>query len=248
MTVNTAADETAALELRENIDRAEERIRLACELAGRRREEVKLVAASKLNGSERIRLAHRLGLNVFGENRVQELCEKREQGAYEGCELHLIGHLQRNKARFVAGQVALIESADSLELLRELEKLCAKNGSTQDVLLEVNLLGEESKTGLAPAALPQLLEAAGDFSRVHIRGLMGIPPKSENTLENRRYFARMHQLFIDISEKKYDNVQMAELSMGMSADFEDAIAEGATLVRLGTALFGARDYGTLGCI
>lgn len=247
MTINTAADEAAARELRDNLARVEERIIRSCERAGRSRSEITLVAASKLNGAERLRLARSLGIRVFGENRVQELCEKREAGAYEGCEVHLIGHLQRNKARFVAGQVALIESADSLELLETLDRLCMKSGTHQDVLLELNLLDEESKTGLGVAALPRLLEEAGRFSSVTVKGLMAIPPKSADSAENRRYFARMRQLFIDISEKKYDNVQMAELSMGMSADFEDAILEGATLIRVGTALFGARDYGTLGC-
>ncbi len=248
MTVNTAADEKAYGELKEKIAAVEERIASACARAGRERESVRLVAASKLNSAERVALARMAGVRIFGENRVQELCEKRERGAYENAEVHLIGHLQKNKVKYVAGQVALIESVDSPELLAALNAFCEKNGTRQDVLIELNLDGEASKTGLPRSALEPLLEEAGNFSCVTVKGLMAIPPKCDNSAKNRDYFARMHELFVDIGRKKYDNVKMAELSMGMSADFEDAILEGATLIRVGTALFGARDYGTVGCL
>lgn len=246
MTINTACDEKAYRELCANAAEVEARIAAACEKAGRARQSVKLVAASKLNSAERVALAVRAGITAFGENRVQELCEKREKNAYAGAEVHLIGHLQKNKVKYVAGQVELIESVDSLELLAAINAFCEKNGTKQDVLIEVNLDGEESKTGLPLSELEPLLEKAGEFSTVTVKGLMAIPPKSEDKAKNRDYFARMYSLFVDIQGKKYHNVTMAELSMGMSEDFEDAISEGATIVRVGTALFGARDYGTLG--
>lgn len=248
MTVNTACDEEAFRVLRENIREVNARIERACLRSGRARSEVRLVAASKLNSAERVKLAHQAGIGIFGENRVQELCEKREQAAYADAELHLIGHLQKNKIKYVAGKVDLIESADSIDLLSALNAFCEKTDCCQDVLLELNLWNEERKTGLRLPELEPLLERTGEFSHVCIRGLMGIPPKNESCEENREYFAQLNELFVDIRRKKYDNVKMAELSMGMSADFEDAILEGATLVRVGTAIFGARDYGTMGCI
>ena len=246
--INTACDEEAYKILQSNIAAVEERISAACARAGRPRDSVKLVAASKLNSAERVILAKKAGITAFGENRVQELCEKREARAYEGAELHLIGHLQRNKVKLVAGQVDLIESVDSVELLSAINAHCEKNAVRQDVLIELNLWGEESKTGLRRELLEPLLEECGRFSSVTVKGLMGIPPRSEKSGDNRKYFAEMRQLFVDIQGKKYHNVTMAELSMGMSADFEEAILEGATLVRVGTAIFGARDYGTLGCL
>lgn len=229
--------------MNERILALQQRIREAERESGREAGSVTLVAASKMNHAAAVRSAFEGGIRVFGENRVQELVEKREQNAYEGAKIHLIGHLQKNKVKFVAGQVDLIESVDSLQLLEAIHKRCAAQGTRQDVLLEVNLVDEESKTGMPLAELPAVLEAAGGFSCIQVKGLMGIPPASATKAENRAYFARMHELFVDIRGKKYDNVLMAELSMGMSGDFEDAIREGSTMVRLGTAIFGARDYG-----
>ena len=229
--------------MKERILALQQRIREAERESGRAAGSVTLVAASKMNDAAAVRAAFDAGIRVFGENRVQELVEKREQGAYEGAALHLIGHLQKNKVKYVAGRVDLIESVDSPELLEAIEKRCAAQGTNQDVLLELNLVGEESKTGMPLAQLPVVLEAAGAFSHVRIKGLMGIPPACATRAENQAYFARMYELFIDIRGKKYDNVSMAELSMGMSGDFEDAIREGSTLVRIGTAIFGERDYG-----
>ena len=229
--------------MKERILELRQRIREAERESGRAEGSVTLVAASKMNNAAAVREAFDAGIRVFGENRVQELVEKREQGAYAGAGLHLIGHLQKNKVKFVAGQVELIQSVDSLALLEAIEKRCAAQGSRQDVLLEVNLVGEASKTGMPLAELPAILEAAAAFSHVQVKGLMGIPPADCTAAENRGYFARMHELFVDIREKKYDNISMAELSMGMSGDFEDAIREGSTLVRIGTAIFGERDYG-----
>jgi len=229
--------------MKERILELQQRIREAERASGRAEGSVTLVAATKMNNAAAVRAAYDAGIRVFGENRVQELVEKREQGAYEGAAIHLIGHLQKNKVKFVAGQVDLIQSVDSLALMEAIDKRCAAQGSTQDILLELNLVGEASKTGMPLAELPAALEAAGAFSRLRIKGLMGIPPAGASRAENQAYFARMYELFVDIRGKKYDNVSMAELSMGMSGDFEDAIREGATLVRIGTAIFGERDYG-----
>jgi len=229
--------------MKERILELQQRIREAERQSGREAGSVTLVAASKMNNAAAVRAAFDAGIRVFGENRVQELVEKRAQGAYTGAGLHLIGHLQKNKVKFVAGQVDLIQSVDSLALMEAIEKRCAADGTKQDVLLELNLAGEESKTGMALSELPAALEAAGTFSCLRIKGLMGIPPAGAERAENQAYFARMHELFVDIRGKKYDNVLKAELSMGMSGDFEDAIREGSTLVRIGTAIFGERDYG-----
>ena len=221
----------------ENVMRVRERIEAA---AGGRK--VLLVAASKMNDAERVRQAVAAGVDACGENRV--LVEKREAGAYTGAPLHFIGHLQRNKIKYLVGcGVDLIESVDSVELLRDIDARARKLGVTQDVLIEVNIAGELSKSGVEPEKLEELLNYAAELAAVRVRGLMSIPPISEKPGANRPYFARMNELFVDIGRKKYDNTSMDLLSMGMSGDFEDAIAEGANMVRVGSAIFGARDYG-----
>ncbi|NCB51370.1 MAG: YggS family pyridoxal phosphate-dependent enzyme [Clostridia bacterium] len=205
---------------------------------------VLLVAATKMNDAARVREAVAAGVDACGENRVQELLKKKAEGAYEGAPLHFIGHLQKNKVKQIVGVADLIESADSKELLRLIDSRALDLGIIQDVLLEVNISGEESKSGMAPEALPGVLEYASGLHAVRVRGLMTIPPICENPGGNKPFFARMNELFIDIKANKYDNVCMDFLSMGMSGDFEDAAAMGANLVRVGTAIFGARDYGT----
>jgi len=195
-----------------------------------------------MNDADRVRQAIAAGVDICGENRVQELLEKKKLNAYDGCAVHMIGHLQKNKVRQVVGAVDMIQSADSPELLTLIDRQAAKLGLVQSVLLEVNIGGEESKSGVAPGELTALLEHAAGLSNLQVRGLMTIPPVEEKTGGNRAYFARMQQLFVDIRDKKYDNVLMAELSMGMSGDFEDAVREGATLVRVGSAIFGPRHY------
>ena len=220
----------------ENVMRVRERIEAA---AGGRK--VLLVAASKMNDAERVRQAVAAGVDACGENRVQELVEA---GAYTGAPLHFIGHLQRNKIKYLVGcGVDLIESVDSVELLRDIDARARKLGVTQDVLIEVNIAGELSKSGVEPEKLEEILNYAAELAAVRVRGLMSIPPISEKPGANRPYFARMNELFVDIGRKKYDNTSMDLLSMGMSGDFEDAIAEGANMVRVGSAIFGARDYG-----
>ena len=203
-----------------------------------------LVAASKMNGAEAVREAIAAGVDACGENRVQELVEKNAQGAYAGAPLHFIGHLQKNKIKYLVGVADLIESVDSEELLRLIDARALKLGVTQDVLLEVNIGGEAAKSGFDPADLPAALEFCGTLSAVRVRGLMSIPPAAEIPGASRPYFAAMRELYVDIGAKKYDNVSMDFLSMGMSGDFEDAIREGANMVRVGSAIFGPRNYGT----
>lgn len=231
------------MSIAENVKQVKENMAAAARRCGREPDGILLCAATKMNDASRVREAIAAGVDVCGENRVQELTEKLEQGAYSGCPLHFIGHLQKNKVKYIVGKVSLIHSADSLELIGVIDKRAAALGVTQDILLEVNIGGEEAKSGFAPADLGEVLPRMADFRAVRVRGLMAIPPICENMEENRPYFRTMKQLFVDIGAKKYDNVTMDFLSMGMSADYEAAIEEGANIVRVGTGIFGARDYG-----
>ena len=201
-----------------------------------------MVAATKMNDADRVRAAVEAGVDVCGENRVQELLEKYEQHAYDGKPLHFIGTLQSNKVKYLIGKVAMIESVSSVKLAKVIDKEAAKAGICQDILLEVNIGGEAAKSGVEPAALPQLLETAAGCAHIRVRGLMAIPPVAETSDGNHAYFTKMHELFVDIGRKKYDNVFMDFLSMGMSGDFEDAISAGANMVRVGSSIFGARNY------
>ena len=230
------------MDLNSRISLVQSKISAAAIAAGRSPEEITLCAATKVQSDETIRQAIAAGITVCGENRVQELTAHLAAGAYAGArEVHFIGHLQTNKVGKVVGKVDLIQSVDSLHLLQAIHAQAEKLGICQDILLEVNIGGEESKSGCSPQLLPQLAEEAGQLPHVRLRGLMAIPPISAAPGANRRYFAQMHQLFIDITQKMSDNQGVMDcLSMGMSADYEDAIAEGATLVRVGTALFGLR--------
>ena len=226
----------------ENIAAIRVRIDAAARQTGRTGADITLVAATKMNDAARVREAVAAGIDACGENRVQEMTEKLAQGAYTGAPLHFIGHLQTNKVRQVVGKVDLIQSVDSPELLAMIEKRAAMQGIVQDILLEVNIAGEESKSGFTPAEAAALAARMADFPHTALKGLMAIPPVSEFPGENCRYFAEMRNLFVDIRAKKYDNVSMECLSMGMSDDFADAIAEGSTMVRIGTAIFGKRNY------
>lgn len=226
-------------DIRDNAKRIIERVELAAQRAGR---PVTLVAASKMNGTAHVRAAFEAGIRAFGENRVQELELKRREGAYDGAAVHFIGHLQRNKVKNVAGQVDLIESVDSPELLELIGRRASELGIVQDILLEVNIGREASKSGVQVESLPELVEKAAQIPSVFVRGLMTIPPNTGDLAETSRYFQTMYNLFVDMSGKKYDNVTMSILSMGMSADFETAIACGANMVRVGSAIFGARSY------
>ena len=225
------------MSIAENVAAVRARIEAAAQ--GRR---VLLVAASKMNDAGRVREAVAAGVDACGENRVQELAEKNAQGAYTGRPLHFIGHLQKNKIKYLVGVADLIESVDSAELLTLIDRRAEKLDVVQDVLLEVNIGREEAKSGLAPEDVVKTVEFAVPLAHVRVRGLMAIPPAADSPDKTRPYFAAMRELFIDIAEKKYDNTPMDFLSMGMSGDFEAAIAEGANMVRVGSAIFGARDY------
>lgn len=229
------------MNLTENIQMVNERIRAAALRAGRDPGEITLVAATKVQTSDTIRAAIAAGIQVCGENRVQEMCAHLDDNAYAGARLHFIGHLQTNKVKQVAGRVDLIESVDSLRLLEAISKRAGELELTQDILLEVNIAGEQSKGGIAPEELPFLAEAAMKLPHVRLRGLMCIPPIAAPGGSNREFFAKTRQLFVDIRNKIADNeADINCLSMGMSGDFEEAVEEGATLVRVGTALFGPR--------
>ncbi len=230
------------MELAQRVQAVRERIAAAATAAGRSPEEITLCAATKVQTDDTIRAAIAAGIQVCGENRVQELTAHLAADAYAGARgVHFIGHLQTNKVKQVVGRVDLIQSVDSPHLLQAVDRQAEKLELVQDILLEVNIGGEESKSGCPRSDLPALVELALSSPHVRLRGLMAIPPISTVPGGNRRYFAEMYQLFIDITRKMSDNQSVMDcLSMGMSADFEDAIAEGATLVRVGTALFGPR--------
>ena len=229
------------MELAQNIRAVRAKIAQAAADAGRTPGEITLCAATKVQTDETIRAAIAAGVQVCGENRVQELTAHLEAGAYEGARVHFIGHLQTNKVKQVVGKVELIHSVDSERLLRAIHSQAEKLGIVQDILLEVNIAGEESKGGCSPQEAEELARLTAQLPHVRLRGLMAIPPVSLEIGSNRPYFQAMRQLFVDIKEKMSDNQARIDcLSMGMSGDYADAIAEGSTLVRVGTALFGPR--------
>lgn len=215
----------------------------AARQAGRDPAAVQLCAACKTHTPETIALSARLPIDLFGENHVQELCANYDAGAYCGKPVHFIGHLQTNKIKKVLGKASLIQSVDSPRLVAALEKEAAKLDIVQDILLEVNIGEEASKTGVSPDELWALLDTAAAQPHLRVKGLMAIPPVNDDDAENRALLRQVYKLFVQAGERGYENVQMETLSMGMSGDFENAIREGATLVRIGTAIYGARDYG-----
>ena len=229
------------MSIAENIAQVRAAIARAALEAGRDPGEITLVGASKMNDAEACRAAIAAGIDALGENRVQEMTEKLAQNAYDGAPLHFIGHLQRNKVRQVVGKVDLIESVGSDELLALIDAQAEKLGIVQDILLEVNIGGEAAKSGFAPEALPAAAERALALPHVRLRGLMCIPPVAEDEHGSIPYFEKVRRLYVDINEKLYHN-KLDILSMGMSGDFEDAVRTGATAVRVGTAIFGRRDY------
>ena len=229
------------MSIRENIERIRREIDQAARETGRTGADITLVGASKMNDAEVCQEAIAAGIDVLGENRVQEMTAKLAQNAYDGVPLHFIGHLQRNKVKQVVGKAALIQSVGSEELLREIDRQAEKLGLVQDILLEVNIGGEAAKSGFAPAALADAAALARTLPHVRVRGLMTIPPADASREENMVYFQKVHALYVDINEKMYDN-KWEYISMGMSGDFADAIRCGSNMVRVGTAIFGARNY------
>ena len=230
------------MSIAENVARIRAEIDRAAVAVGRDPGEIQLCAATKMNDADAVRQAIAAGVDCCGENRVQELTAKLGEDAYRGAPVHFIGHLQTNKVRQVVGKVDLIQSVDSLRLLRAINVEAAKQGLVQSVLLEVNIGNEASKSGFQAEEILPLLEKSGEFSNICIKGLMAIPPISHNMGDNVKFFQKMSQLYVDIRRKKYDNVMVDCLSMGMSDDFTDAVKWGSTMVRVGTAIFGARNY------
>ena len=230
------------MSISENVAAVRANMDAAARAAGRDPREVLLLAATKMNDADRVREAVAAGVDACGENRVQELVQKQPLGAYVGKPLHFIGHLQTNKVNKVVGKVDLIQSVDRMELLEAVNKTALRLGIRQDILFEINIAAEPQKGGFSPEEALALAPHMGEYPGVRLCGLMAIPPISEKKGDNRKYFAKMRNLFVDIGGKKYDNVSMVCLSMGMSDDYEDAIAEGSTMIRVGTAIFGPRDY------
>lgn len=224
--------------IRHNMEQAA----LAC---GRDPAEILLCAATKMNDADAVRQAIAAGVDCCGENRVQELVQKSKENAYEGAPVHFIGHLQTNKVRQVVGKVDLIQSVDRVKLLRAISDEAARQGICQDILLEINIGQEESKSGFRADEILPLLDHFDDFPNIRVRGLMAIPPVSQNVGDNRKFFQEIYNLSVDITGKKYDNISACCLSMGMSDDYADAIACGSTMIRVGTAIFGARNYAKL---
>ena len=227
--------------LEENLKKVEANIQAACERCGRKREEVTLIAVSKTKPVSMLKEVYDCGIRDFGENKVQELTEKYDQ-LPEDMKWHMIGHLQRNKIKYIIGKTELIHSVDSLRLAEAIEAESAKKGCITDILLEVNVAQEESKFGFSSEELLKEIDRFADFPHIRVKGLMTIAPYVEKPEENRIYFAKLKQLSVDITAKKVNNVTMSIFSMGMTNDYEVAIEEGATLVRVGTGIFGERNY------
>ena len=227
--------------LKENLLNVEAKIQEACRRAGRERSEVTLIAVSKTKPVETLKEAYDLGVRVFGENKVQELTDKYE-ALPRDIHWHMIGHLQRNKVKYIIDKAELIHSVDSLRLAEAIEKEAEKRNITVNILIEVNVAREESKFGIMPEELDEIVEKIAGFSHLRVQGLMTIAPYVENPEENRAVFARLRKLSVDIASKNVDNMNMSILSMGMTNDYEVAVEEGATMVRVGTGIFGARNY------
>lgn len=227
--------------LAENLKTVEKKILEACEKSNRNRNDVKLIAVSKTKPVSMLQEVYNEGIRYFGENKVQELTDKTEQ-LPEDIKWHMIGHLQRNKVKYIVDKVAMIHSVDSLRLAETIEQEAAKKNVVVNILLEVNVAEEETKFGLKVDEVIPLLEQISGFSHIKICGLMTIAPYVDDPEKNRDIFARLRQLSVDINQKNIDNVSVRELSMGMTNDYEVAIEEGATMVRVGTGIFGEREY------
>lgn len=227
--------------LQEQLAEVEKRIQEACRRAGRSREEVTLIAVSKTKPVEMLQEAYDLGIRTFGENKVQELADKYEV-LPKDIHWHMIGHLQTNKVKYIVDKVDLIHSVDSIKLAETIEKEAAKKNCIANILIEVNVAEEESKFGLKVEEVIPFIEKIAAFPHIRVQGLMTIAPFVENSEENRAIFANLHKLSVDIMAKNIDNVNVNILSMGMTNDYEVAIEEGATMVRVGTGIFGVRNY------
>ena len=227
--------------LRDNLKKVEENIQAACDRSGRNRDEITLIAVSKTKPVEMLQEIYDENIRDFGENKVQELCDKIEKMPSD-IKWHMIGHLQRNKVKYIVGKVALIHSVDSYRLAEEISIQAKKHNTIVPILVEVNIAHEESKFGISEEDAILLVKEISELENIRIMGLMTIAPYVENPEDNRMYFRKIKELSVDINSKNIDNVSMGILSMGMTGDYEVAIEEGATMVRVGTGIFGARNY------
>ncbi len=228
------------MSIKENLAEVEKRITAAAKRSGRKREDITFIAVTKTHPPEMINEAIDAGVTEIGENKPQEIRDKHP--FVKPVKWHMIGHLQTNKVKYVIDKVCLIHSVDSIKLMDEIDRQAKKHGLIMDILIQVNISGEETKSGIRPDELDSLLTHAGELANIRVKGLMTIAPKNDNPVENSLHFDNIRQLFVDISRKTYYNVTMQYLSMGMSADFETAIEHGSNMVRIGSAVFGARDY------
>lgn len=230
-------------EIKSNLETVHADIDAACKRSGRDKCEVKLIAVSKTKPFEQLLAAYNAGERVFGENKVQEICAKYERiDEMPGAVFHMIGHLQTNKVRQVIDKVAMIHSVDSLHLAETIDREAAKAGIRMDILIEVNVAGEDSKFGIACDETEKLVRECAKLDNVHVCGLMTIAPFVEDSEQNRQVFKNLKQLCVDLKAKNIDNTDMDVLSMGMTGDYQVAIEEGATMIRVGTGIFGARNY------
>uniref|UniRef100_UPI0040564340 YggS family pyridoxal phosphate-dependent enzyme n=1 Tax=Agathobacter sp. TaxID=2021311 RepID=UPI0040564340 len=227
--------------IKEQLLSVEKNIQKACQNAGRSRQEVTLIAVSKTKPIEMLTEAYDANIRHFGENKVQELCDKFEQ-LPKDIHWHMIGHLQTNKVKYLIGKTCLIHSVDSFKLAAEIEKQAAKSETTMDILIEVNIAKEETKFGISKEETISLVKEISKFPHIRIKGLMTIAPYTENQEDNRLFFRQIKELAVDIKNQNIDNVSMDILSMGMTGDYMTAIEEGATIVRVGTGIFGERNY------
>ncbi len=230
------------MSITENVARIKAQMAQAAIAAGRDPKDILLCAATKMNDAPAVREAIAAGVDCCGENRVQELTAKMSQNAYEGAPVHFIGHLQTNKVKQVVGKVDLIHSIDSMRLLEAVNKEAARQGIRQDILLEINIGSEDSKSGFPIEEIEEVISQLDRFPSIRVMGFMAIPPICQNPTDNHKFFQEMYNLSVDIRAKKYDNVCGTILSMGMSDDYADAIACGSTMIRVGTAIFGSRGY------
>lgn len=227
--------------IKENLEEVEARITRACERSGRERSEVTLISVSKTKPAEMLQEAYDAGSRDFGENKPQEIREKYPQLPTD-IRWHMIGHLQRNKIKYIIDKVCMIHSVDSIRLAEAIDEEAKKHGIVMPVLIEVNVAEEESKFGVHLDKTESLIRQISELSNIQVQGLMTIAPFTENAEDNRIYFRKLRNLYVDIKDKNIDNVNMCNLSMGMTGDYEVAVEEGATMVRVGTGIFGARSY------
>ncbi len=228
-------------EIKSNLDDILQRVKAAAEKSGRRLEDINIIAVTKTIAEDRIKNVYDYGLRDMGENRVQELMEKYDKLPGD-CRWHLIGHLQTNKVKYIIDKVEMIHSVDSIELAKEINARAARHGRKVDILLQVNVSGEESKFGIKPEQVDEYVNILSSMENISLRGLMTIAPYAQNPQDIRPVFRNLYNIYIDIKRKRIDNVYMDYLSMGMSNDYEIAIEEGSNIIRIGTSIFGKRDY------